>query len=96
MDNPRLELDIHQVFERVTDACVALDRDWRYTYLNATACELFGRKAEELIGRHIWTEFAEGVVPPFRLACEKAMTEQCPQQVETFYPPYHRWFENRV
>lgn len=96
MDNPRLELDFHQVFERVTDACVALDRDWRYTYLNATACELFGRKAEELIGRHIWTEFAEGVVSPFRLACEKAMTEQCPQQVETFYPPYHRWFENRV
>src|SRR3546814_2560523 len=21
---------------------------------------------------------------------------QCPQQVEAFYPPYNRWFENRV
>ncbi|WP_108470788.1 sensor domain-containing protein [Rhodanobacter thiooxydans] len=96
MDEPRLELDFHQVFERVTDAYVALDRDWRYTYLNATACELFGRSAEELIGRHIWTEFPEGVGQPFQLAYEKAMAEQRPQQVEAFYPPYHRWFENRI
>jgi len=96
MDQPRLELDFQQVFERVTDAYVALDRDWRYTYLNATACELFGRRAEELIGRHIWTEFPEGVGQPFHLAYEKAMAEQCPQQVEAYYPPYHRWFENRI
>jgi diguanylate cyclase (GGDEF)-like protein/PAS domain S-box-containing protein len=96
MDQSRLEPDFHQVFERVTDAYVALDRDWRYTYLNATACELFGRKAEELIGRHIWTEFPEGVGQPFQLAYEKAMAEQRPQQVEAFYPPYRRWFENRI
>ncbi|EIM02142.1 diguanylate cyclase [Rhodanobacter thiooxydans] len=96
MDQPRLELDFHQVFERVTDAYVALDRDWRYTYLNAAAGELFGRRAEQLIGRHIWTEFPEGVGQPFQLAYEKAMVEQCPQQVEAFYPPYHRWFESRV
>ena len=96
MDQPRLELDFHQVFERVTDAYVALDRDWRYTYLNATACELFGRRAEELIGRHIWTEFPEGVGQPFHRAYEKAMAEQCPQQIEAFYPPYNRWFENRI
>ena len=96
MDQPRLELDFHQVFERVTDACVALDRDWRCTYLNSTACEFFGRKAEELIGRHIWTEFPEGVGQPFHRAYEKAMAEQCPQQVEAFYPPYNRWFESRI
>jgi diguanylate cyclase (GGDEF)-like protein/PAS domain S-box-containing protein len=96
MDQPRLELDFHQVFERVTDACMALDRDWRYTYLNATACKLFERKAEELIGRRIWTEFPEGVGQPFHCAYEKAMAEQRPQQIEAFYPPFNRWFENRI
>ncbi len=96
MDHPRLDLDFHQVFERVTDAYVALDRDWRYTYLNARACALFGHKAEELIGRHIWTEFPEGSEQPFHRAYEKAMAEQRPQQIEAFYPPYNRWFENRI
>jgi len=96
MDHPRLELDFHQVFERVTDAYVALDRDWRYTYANAKACQLFGRAVGELIGRHIWTEFPEGAGQPFHHAYEQAMAEQRPLQIEAFYPPYNRWFENRI
>ena len=96
MDHPRLELDFHQVFERVTDAYVALDRDWRYTYANAKACQLFGRAVGELIGRHIWTEFPEGAGQPFHHAYEQAMAEQRPLQIEAFYPPYNRWFDNRI
>lgn len=96
MERTPSELEFHQVFERITDAYVALDRDWRYTYLNARACDFFGRRAEELIGRHIWTEFPEGVDQPFRRAYEQAMAEQRPLQIEAFYPPYNRWFENRI
>src|SRR4029079_8184976 len=35
--------------ERVSDALVALDRDWRYTYVNRQAAELFGRHPEDLL-----------------------------------------------
>ena len=66
MDRTTSELEFHQVFERITDAYVALDRDWRYIYLNAKACEFFGRRVEDLIGRHIWTEFPDGEGQPFR------------------------------
>ncbi|GGY33553.1 hypothetical protein GCM10008098_28610 [Rhodanobacter panaciterrae] len=90
------EMEFHQVFERITDAYVALDCEWRYTFLNAKACEFFGRRAEELIGRHIWTEFPEGVDQPFQRAYEQAMAEQRMIQIEAFYPPYNRWFENRI
>jgi diguanylate cyclase (GGDEF)-like protein/PAS domain S-box-containing protein len=96
MERPQPELEFHQVFERITDAYVALDRDWRYTYLNAKACLLFGRRAEDLVGRHIWTEFPEGLGQPFQHAYELAMAEQRPLQIEAFYPPYQRWFENRI
>jgi diguanylate cyclase (GGDEF)-like protein/PAS domain S-box-containing protein len=96
MERTPSELEFHQVFERITDACVALDPDWRYTWLNAKACDIFGRRAEDLIGRYIWTEFPEGVDQPFRRAYEQAMAEQRPLQIEAFYPPYNRWFENRI
>ncbi len=96
MERPQPELEFHQVFERITDAYVALDRDWRYTYVNAKACQLFGRRAEDLIGRHIWTEFPEGLGQPFHQAYELAMAEQRQLQIEAFYPPYQRWFENRI
>lgn len=87
---------MNQVFERVTDAFVALDKNWVYTYVNAKAGELFGRRPEDLIGKHIWTEFPEGVGQPFHLAYERAMKEQKVVSFEDYYEPWKRWFENIV
>lgn len=87
---------LSSAFERVTDAFVALDRNWRYTYVNARAGELFGRRPEELLGKHIWTEFPDGVGQPFQLAYEKAMASQQPVHLEDYYAPWNRWFENVI
>src|SRR5688572_24914933 len=84
------------VLERISDALVALDTNWRYTYVNRQAAELFGRRPEDLVGRHIWTEFPEGVGQPFHLAYERAMAEQVFIQMENYYEPWNRWFENRI
>jgi PAS domain S-box-containing protein len=84
------------VLDRVSDAFVALDKNWRYTYVNQQAASLFGRRPEDLIGRHIWTEFPEGEGQPFHRAYEKAMAEQVFIQMENYYEPWNRWFENRI
>ena len=84
------------IFETVSDGFVALDKDWHYTYVNQQAANLFGRKPKDLIGRHIWTEFPEGVGQPFHLAYERAMAEQIFIQMENYYEPWDRWFENRI
>jgi PAS domain S-box-containing protein len=88
--------ELENVLERISDAFVALDRNWRYTYLNKQAADLFGRRVEDLIGRHIWTEFPEGIGQPFAMAYEKAMLEQVFIQMENYYEPWNRWFENRI
>ncbi|MGE0454469.1 MAG: PAS domain-containing protein [Vicinamibacteria bacterium] len=88
--------DAASILERVSDAVVALDRDWRYTYVNARAGEIFGRRPDDLLGKHIWTEFPEGVGQPFQRAYERALAEQVPVQIEEYYTPYDRWFENRI
>ncbi|WEN14677.1 EAL domain-containing protein [Rhodanobacter sp. AS-Z3] len=90
------ELEFHQVFERIADAYVALDRDWRCTYVNAKACEQLGRRADELLGRQVMEVFPDTHGLPFQLACERAMTEQQPVHMEVRYPPQDRWFENRI
>ncbi|MEW9573328.1 EAL domain-containing protein [Rhodanobacter sp. Si-c] len=95
MGRSPFESESLHVFERITDACVALDRNWRFTYLNVRAGELLGRCVEELVGRHIWTEFPKDAGSPFRQACEQAMAEQRPRIIEAWYPP-ERWFENRI
>ncbi|MGZ3425451.1 MAG: PAS domain-containing protein [Polyangia bacterium] len=85
-----------QLLERIGDAYVALDRDWRYVYVNQRAAQLFQRKPEELVGKHIWTEFPEGVGQPFQLAYERAMRDQEIVSLTAYYEPWGRWFENRI
>ena len=85
-----------RVLEATSDGFVALDADWRYTYVNAHAGRMFDRDPASLIGKHIWTEFPEGVGQPFHLEYERAVRDDEPRQIEAFYPPYGRWFENRI
>lgn len=78
---------INRVFERVTDAFIALDKDWKYTYLNSKAEELHGLSANELIGKNIWEVFPDVVTEPFFHSLYKAMETQQPMRVELFIPP---------
>lgn len=85
------------VLGRVSDGFVALDNNWRYTYVNQRAAEMLNRhRPEDLIGKHIWTEYPEGVGQPFHLAYEKALAEQKTMILEDYYQPWDRWFENRI
>lgn len=89
-------LEMTRVFERITDAFVALDTNWIYTYVNKKAADHFGRKPEELIGKHIWKEFPEGIGQPFYHAYHRALAEQQYIYLEEYYPPFRRWFENHI
>jgi PAS domain S-box-containing protein len=88
--------DYETFLERISDGYVALDRSWRYVYVNSCAGRLLGREARSLVGKHIWTEFPEGRGQKFQRAYEDALREQRPIQIREHYPPWNRWFENRI
>jgi PAS domain S-box-containing protein len=84
------------ILESMSDAFVALDKNWCYTYMNKHAGRIFGRDPQKMIGRHIWTEFPEGIGQPFYHAYNKAMNERVSIILEEYYPPYQKWFENYI
>jgi PAS domain S-box-containing protein len=88
--------EMRNTLERVSDGFTALDRQWRYTYVNTCGGQLLGRDAASLIGKHIWTEFPEGIGQRFHLAYQQAVAEQKPRRIREYYPPWNRWFENRI
>ena len=45
---------LEAVLESIGDAFVALDREWRYTYVNRRAEEALGRPRGEVLGRVLW------------------------------------------
>ena len=95
-EQTKLHFQILSILENTTDGFVTLDKNWHYTYVNRRAAEMFGRKAEDLIGKHIWTELPEGAGQPFYHAYHRVMNEHTPLTIEEYYAPWDRWFENRI
>ncbi len=81
------------ILSSITDAFFAVDENWRFTYLNATAEQLLRRRATELLGRSIWEEFPQARNSTFGINYLKAVAEQVPVEFEEFYAPLETWFE---
>ena len=88
--------ELNNVFERITDAFIALDNQWNYTYVNKKAAELHGKSSEELIGKNIWEEFPEVANEPFYLALQKARETQEPQRQQLYSSTTDKWFEDLI
>ena len=88
---------LFNILGHINDGLVVLDKDWHYVFVNQKAAAMLQRQSpSDLIGKHIWTEYPEGVGQPFHLAYEKAMREQVPIVFEDHYEPWDLWFENRI
>ena len=90
------ETSLIYTLENMSDGFVSLDKNWHYTYVNKKAGEMFDRKPEDLVGKHIWTEFPEGIGQPFYKNYYKAVETQKAISFEDYYSPWDRWYENRV
>ncbi len=60
----RAEHRVQTVLDSITDAFVAVDFGWRYTYVNGAAQEYFGRTEGQLIGRTCWDVFPQALGTP--------------------------------
>ncbi len=91
MNDPLTEL-----LESMSDAFIKLDQNWCFTYMNSRAALVFGKDPKAIIGKSIRTEFPEGSGQAFHINMEKAFATKQPMCTEEYYPPYDKWFENRI
>ncbi len=87
---------VTRIFESISDAFFALDRDWHFTYVNNEAARILLKSQKELVGTVIWDQFPAAVGTPFQTEYERAMREGIAVQFEAFYPPFDRWYEVRA
>ena len=84
------------LIERVSDAFIAVDMDWKYIYLNKQAGELFHRDPKEMIGKNMWEEFPESVGSETYKSFLKAMEDQQFTSSTDYYAPLELWQENYI
>jgi len=85
-----------ELLESMTDGFFALDRQWRFTYINQVGAQILQRQPEELLRQNIWDAFPDAVGSKFDQQYHKAMDQQSPVTFEAFYPTIKCWFEVRV
>ena len=90
---------IQAILESITDTFIALDRQWRFTYLNDRALDHMGsEKGEELtreglLGKIFWEEFPELVGTTLYQQLHRALREQEAEEVEAYFPRSEEWLE---
>jgi PAS domain S-box-containing protein len=85
-----------EVLERITDGFYALDRDWRFTYVNPMAEQILGRTRDELLGKIIWHELGDASHTSLYASYQEAMNEGVSTRVELYVFTLGAWFEART
>jgi PAS domain S-box-containing protein len=86
---------------RVLDAMPAgfysLDREWRFTHVNAEAERLLGRAREDLLGRVLWDDWPAAVNSVLEDSYRTAVRTGQPVAFDAHHPaPLEGWYELRA
>lgn len=73
------------LLERMTDAFLALDREWRVVYMNSAAMGMNARPRPDVIGRLHWDEWPQTVGSEVERQYRLAMATQRPVHFEHHY-----------
>jgi PAS domain S-box-containing protein len=86
---------ITSILESVTDGFVALDADWRITYLNRAAEELLAAPRRDVLGSIAW-EWPGLGGGELEAACRTAAARRQPVRIEVAYAPRSAWLETHA
>jgi GAF domain-containing protein len=88
---------VARVLEAMSAAFFSLDREWRFSYVNAEAERLLDRTREELLGGSIWELFPAAVGSAFEEHYRGAASSGRERVFEAYYPaPLDAWYEVRA
>jgi PAS domain S-box-containing protein len=86
----------HAILERLDDAVLLFDRQWRIAYVNGRAERNMGRPRAEVLGRVLWELYPDLASTPFGELYLRAMDAGETDSAIDFVPRHGAWFEVRA
>lgn len=90
---------VKNILESISDAFISLDKNWRFTYINRQARNVFKRlniKTTSLKGENIWQKFPGARNYFFYKKVTTATVQKKAIEFEEYYPVIKTWFEFHV
>jgi PAS domain S-box-containing protein len=85
-----------QILERITDGFFAIDRSWRFTFVNPVAQQTFGKDRGSLLGARLPDLFPDLVDSRLYAGLAGALERGEPSSFETWFEPGRSWLELHV
>jgi PAS domain S-box-containing protein len=92
-DRKREQQRRERTVERMTDAIIDLNENWRFIEINDQAETILGIDSAEVLGKSIWDMFPSAVDTRFHDAYATAMEEREPVAFEERFEELDTWFE---
>ncbi|MDF1737897.1 MAG: PAS domain S-box protein [Verrucomicrobiales bacterium] len=83
------------ILNSITDGFIALDDDWRYTFVNKQALEILGPVngyEEGYVGEILWEVFPDLVGTAVERNFRRSKSERTTSEFEFYFPPLDIWF----
>jgi PAS domain S-box-containing protein len=88
---------VTRVLEAMPAGFYSLDREWRFTHVNAEAERLLGRSREDLLGKVLWEAWPAANGSEFEENYRTAVRTGLPVSFDAYYPePLDGWYELRA
>jgi PAS domain S-box-containing protein len=84
------------ILESISDSFFALDRDWRFSYVNAEAERSLNMSRDDFLGRTFWDVLPPAKGTALETQYRRAMSQRVSIQFEHYYLPWQRWYDVRV
>lgn len=95
-DRKRTETKRQQIIDRMSDAIIEVDPDWRITMVNSRTEEFSGRTESGLLGRDFWAVFSDARGTQFEDEYRRAMNTREEISIVDYYSNVDEWFDIRV
>ena len=90
------EKRMSEVLESIADNFIALDREWRFVYINRAAEAVMQRPREDLLGKNIWAEYPKMNGSRMGNLYREVYRTHAPSHLEHFHRATKTWFEVNV
>ena len=92
-EDQRQDVHFQAVLENIVDGFLALDRDYRCTYVNKAATAALETTADKLIGRPIWDAFPPARYPQLHKEISRAVEQKVLVKFAEYCEQCGRWYE---
>jgi serine phosphatase RsbU (regulator of sigma subunit)/PAS domain-containing protein len=88
---------VTRVLEAMPAGFYSLDREWRFTHVNAEAERVMGGSRDDMLGRVLWDAFPDAAGSIVEDSYRSAVRTGQPVSFDTYYPPpLDGWYEVRA